>query len=380
VRRHALLVALAVLPLLGVERPPGLGDVLDVRYYSHPDFTRVVVDLDRRVETEVVRLPADPGHAKPQRLYLDLGEIWVGRTRKEPIRVGDGILEGVRLGQNTLRSTRVVIDLESYHRHRLLYLSHPHRVVIDVWPRPRPSSPQALPTPLRPIRKVVVDAGHGGRDPGAIGVGGLREKAVTLQVAGYLGARLERMGFDVAYTRAGDETLSLEERTFIAQREQADLFLSVHANAARRRSVHGVETYYLDATHQRHTLNLAARENAIPRHQVDELDSVLTRIHIEEELLPHSRRLADYVHAQIVSGLPSARRPQDLGVKQGPFYVLFLSNMPAILVEVGFLTNADEARRLRDDAYLQALAEQMALGVERYRGEQDTRLARRGEE
>jgi N-acetylmuramoyl-L-alanine amidase len=95
---------------------------------------------------------------------------------------------------------------------------------------------------------------------------------------------------------------------------------------------------------------------------------------------PQSRRLAEVLHEQVVRGLPRRLRPQDLGVKKGPFYVLFLSNMPAVLVEVGFLTNRGEARRLRDAGYLQALAEQMAVGLDLYRGEQDTRLARRSEE
>jgi N-acetylmuramoyl-L-alanine amidase len=171
--------------------------------------------------------------------------------------------------------------------------------------------------------------------------------------------------------------MSLEERTAIAESVEGDLFLSLHMNASRNRSAHGIETYYLDKNHERHALDLAARENGISLPEVNVLQQTLAKLHIEE-LSPHSRLLAQAVQGQVVRGLPRRQRPQDLGVKKGPFYVLFLSNMPAILVEAGFITNRGEAKRLRDGDYLGRFAEQMAVGVERYRGEQETRLAGRG--
>jgi len=383
VRARVWLLVGVGLVLLGIQRPPGLGDVVEVRHWSYPEYTRVVIELDRPVETEVVRLAPDPDAGRPERLYLDLGEIWVGRDFAEGIEVGDGLLRGIRIGQNAPRRARVVLDVERYERHRLLMLSHPDRIVIDVYgPRePDPHSPHPsrglLPAGLRPIQTVVIDPGHGGRDPGAIGVGGLREKHVTLSVARGLGARLEEKGFQVIYTRESDRSMTLEERTAIAESVEGDLFISVHANAAPRRSVKGVETYYLDENHERHALNLAARENGIPRGQVNVLQRTLAKLHMEE-VVPYSRRLAEMVQRQMVTGPPHGTRPQNLGVKKGPFYVLFLSNMPAILVEVGFLTNREEAQRLRDTGYLELLAEQIAEGVSRYRGESETRLAHSG--
>jgi len=385
-RLHVLAAGLAALGLLGVERPPGLGDVVDVRHWSYADYTRVVVELDRSVTTEVRRLAADPAAGRPERLYLDLAGVWVGRTYAEGISLEDGLLRGVRLGQNTLQTTRVVLDLQRYDRHRLLELTHPHRIVIDVYGRRgaggshgQGSAPRgaALPSGLRPIRTVVVDPGHGGRDPGAIGVSGMREKDVTLRLGKALGARLEEKGFRVIYTRRDDRSMSLEERTAIAESVEGDLFLSLHMNAAPNRSAHGIETYYLDKNHERHSLDLAARENGISLAEVNALQKTLAKLHIEE-LSPHSRRLAEAVQGQVVRGLPSRQRPQNLGVKKGPFYVLFLSNMPAILVEAGFITHRGEAKRLRDADYLASLAEQMAVGVEHYRGEQETRLAGKG--
>jgi N-acetylmuramoyl-L-alanine amidase len=113
--------------LLGVERPPGLSDVTDVRHWSYPTYTRVVIELTRPVTTEVKRLAADRSVRRPERLYLDLPGVWVGLRYDDPIPVGDGLLEGIRLGQNSLTTTRLVIDLKRYDHHRLFFLSSPNR-------------------------------------------------------------------------------------------------------------------------------------------------------------------------------------------------------------------------------------------------------------
>ena len=386
-RLPLFLLVLAALGLLGTKRPAGLGDVVEVRHWSYRDYTRVVVEFTRPVTVEgpVQHLRADGRARRPERLYLDLNGLWVGRRYLEAITVRDGLLRGIRLGQYTLKTTRLVLDLERYDRYRLIELTHPHRVVVDVygergrgetlrWPERRENGRPGygrLPMPIRPLRTVVIDPGHGGRDPGAIGVGGLREKDVTLRLAKALAPRLVARGFEVVSTRDGDRTISLEERTAIAESVRGDLLLSLHANAARRRSVRGIETYYLDENHERHTLTVAARENGITRSQVNELQETVAKLRVSEAS-DHSERVATMVQDRLVRGLPRRYRPvPDLGVKKGPFYVLFLANMPAILVEAGFLTNRQEARRLRDREYIEALAEQIAEGVARYRDATD---------
>jgi N-acetylmuramoyl-L-alanine amidase len=388
-RRNFVLLLLLISSIaMGVSRPRGLADVLDVRHWSYSDYTRVVVELSRPVETEVRHLAPDPSARKSERLYLDLPGIWVGRDYISGIPVGDGLLRAVRLGQNTLRTARVVIDVENYDRHRLLFLTHPDRLVIDVYGRRKagtrrdgPGVPgvrrdDRLSPDAREVRTVIVDPGHGGADPGAIGVGGLREKDVTLRLSKLLSEKLRALGFRVVATREGDRSVSLEERTAIAEASNGDVFVSLHANSAPRRSVQGIETYYPDANHERHSLRVAMRENGVSRDQLNELQRTLAKLRIAE-ISPYSQRLASLVQRQLARALPSRYgKIQDLGAKKGPFYVLFLSNMPAILIETGFLTNKSDAKRLRNSDYLDSVATQISTGLERYRDSGST-LAQR---
>ena len=376
------LVATAVLALaaaasLGVTRPDGLGDVVGVQHWSYREFSRVVIQISETAEATVGEVPADAD--KPARLFFDVPGMWAGRRFATPIRVGDGLLRQIRVGQNTLDTTRVVLDLERYGRHRVMQLAAPARIVIDVFApqaaKSERSSPgrapehrsDSLPMALRPVRVVVVDAGHGGRDPGALGVGGLREKDVTLALAKILRKSLRARGFEVVLTRDRDRTLSLEERTAIAEGSGGDVFVSVHANASTHAELAGVELFTLQENAERQTLRLAARENGVAPAEVDPLQRLLARLRLSEAGM-RSSLLAKQVHHEIAAGMgerwPSAREP---ALKQGPFYVLYLSDMPALLVEAGFVTHREDARRLRDPEYLRAMAEEIASGVGRFR-------------
>ena len=379
--RWATLSALCVcLPLLiGIQRPPGLGDVDDVRTWSYPDYTRVVLELSRDVPVAaegVVLLPADPAAGRPERLYLDVPGIWVGRRFEAGIELGDGLLQGVRLGQNTLRKSRLVIDLERYGHHRVFTLPSPARIVVDIYgERRKGDAAGRLPAELRRVHTVVVDAGHGGRDPGALGVRGLREKDVNLAIAQALEPRLEARGFEVVLTRESDRTLSLEERTVVAESAGGDVFISIHANASRREGVRGIEVYTLDANHERHSLDVAARENGVPPGRLDPLQRALAEIRVGE-VASHSERLAGLVHAEMMEAAHERDRSlPDLGVKKGPFYVLFMSSMSAVLLETGFVTNQRDAELLRNATYQAQLAERIAVGVDRYRRQVELGLA-----
>ncbi len=364
------------LACMAPERPPGLGEVVDIRHWSYDEYTRVVIELDRHAETEAKKLPADRFNGRPARLYFDLPGIWVGKRFDAAIPVGDGLLQGVRIGQNTLSTTRVVLDLASYQRHRLLQLRAPDRVVIDVYGLPspsrstghaRPGPPPTLPMELRPIETVVIDPGHGGRDPGALGVGGLREKDITLALSKLLAGALRERGFRAVLTREDDRTLTLLERTALAEGAGGDVFVSIHVNAAPRRSAEGVELYTLDQNAERQTLRLAARENDVRPGEVDPLQHLLAQLRLSE-VSSRSTHLARLMQRELVHGMgegwPSVTSTR---LKRGPFYVLYLSDMPAILLEAGFLTHRGDAKRLRDKRYLKAMARELADALVSYR-------------
>jgi N-acetylmuramoyl-L-alanine amidase len=292
--------------------------------------------------------------------------------------VGDGLLEGVRLGQNTLRDTRLVIDLERYDYHRVFTLPSPSRIVVDVYgdrPPVHADVTGRLPAELRRVNTVVVDPGHGGRDPGATGIGGLREKDVNLAIAKRLAQRLEDRGFEVILTRSDDRTLDLEERTAIAESASGDVFISIHANASRRPHTRGMEIYTLDANHERHSLDVAARENRVPASKLDALQRALAHLRVDE-VASQSEKLAGFVHEHVVAGgKAKSRSLPDLGLKKGPFYVLFMSSMSSLLVETGFLTNKKDAALLRSTKYQHDIAEEIAEGVDRYRQQIEMGLA-----
>ncbi|MGH6693476.1 MAG: N-acetylmuramoyl-L-alanine amidase family protein, partial [Gammaproteobacteria bacterium] len=222
---------------------------------------------------------------------------------------------------------------------------------------------------LRPVQRVIIDPGHGGKDPGALGAGRLREKDVVLRIARALRAQLQREGLDAQLTRDDDRFLTLEQRTRLANQLRGDLFVSIHANATRNPRTSGVETYLLDTRYDRQTARVAARENGTTVAELDELQLILASLRLGYSER-YAARLAHHVHGGISERLRrSFHGTRDLGVKRGPFLVLFQADMPAILVEVGFVSNRTEATRMRSDAFTRAAADGIARGILAHRGE-----------
>jgi N-acetylmuramoyl-L-alanine amidase len=230
------------------------------------------------------------------------------------------------------------------------------------------------------IGRIVVDAGHGGHDTGTIGPDGLLEKDLTLDVALRLGKLLEkRLGAEVVYTRDDDTFVPLEERTAIANQQQADLFISIHANSSSDPAARGVETYYLNFTSSADALAVAARENAVSDKSVHELQDLVKKIALKEKI-EESREFAADVQQQLYAGL-AAKVPaiRDRGVKKAPFIVLIGANMPSILAEISFLSNPTDEKRLKTAAYRQKVAEALYRGVARYaNGLSGVKVATRG--
>jgi N-acetylmuramoyl-L-alanine amidase len=217
------------------------------------------------------------------------------------------------------------------------------------------------------IGRIVVDAGHGGHDSGTLGPGGIEEKEIVLDVALRLGKLLkQRLGADVIYTRDDDTFIPLETRTAIANKAQADLFISVHANSSSDSSARGVETYYLNFTTSADALEVAARENAVSDQSIHQLSDLVKKITLQDKI-SESREFAADVQQSLYSGLEDGNPGlKDRGVKKAPFVVLIGANMPSILAEISFLTNPDDAHELRDPEYRERIAESLYRGVSRY--------------
>jgi len=217
------------------------------------------------------------------------------------------------------------------------------------------------------IGKIVIDPGHGGHDTGTIGPNGFYEKDLVLDVSKRLGKLLEsRLGAQVVFTRRDDTFIPLETRTSIANQEQADLFVSVHANSSHDPDARGVETYYLNFTSSPEALEVAARENAASDKSIHELQDLVKKIALREKI-DESREFASDVQQSLHTGLAS-KSPgiRDRGVKKAPFVVLIGANMPSILAEISFISNPGDEKRLRNAEYRQRIAESLYRGISRY--------------
>jgi len=217
------------------------------------------------------------------------------------------------------------------------------------------------------IGKIVIDPGHGGHDVGTIGPNGLLEKDVVLDVATRLGRLLEsRLGAEVIYTRQDDTFIPLETRTAIANRERADLFISIHANSSRDEGARGVETYYLNFTSSRDALEVAARENAVSEKSIYELQDLVKKIALKEKI-EESREFATDVQASLYGGLSLSNAGiRNRGIKKAPFIVLIGANMPSILAEISFVSNPTDERKLETAEHRQRIAESLYRGVSKY--------------
>jgi N-acetylmuramoyl-L-alanine amidase len=215
------------------------------------------------------------------------------------------------------------------------------------------------------VSRVVIDAGHGGHDPGAHG-NGINEAELTLDVALRLQALLEKSGVEVVMTRDTDVFIPLEERTAIANREGADLFLSIHANASRNAAAHGIETYFLNFATNPEAEAVAARENATSAQPMHSLPDIVKAIALNNKI-NESRELAATVQKSMVKRLETKNKTlRDLGVKQAPFVVLIGASMPSVLAEISFVTNRQDATQLKTGAYKQQIAQALMDAIQNY--------------
>ena len=365
----------------------GRGTVDNLRFWSNPNYTRVVIDASRETAYDHHLLKRDPSINKPQRLYVDLKNSRLGRNIKENIPINDDLLSNARAGQYTTDAVRVVVDIKSFKNYKIFSLKDPFRIVIDVWgtgddklsasrqPPVTIKKNGKLPTSALAkqlalgVSRIVIDPGHGGRDYGAPGyLKGVHEKDIALQVARRL-AKLVRQELkcEVFLTRNSDRFLTLEERTAIANTKNADLFISIHTNSHKDRRAYGIETYFLNLATDDDAIRVAAMENATSTKNISDLQTILYDL-MQNAKINESSRLAGNVQGSVVSYLKRRRygRIKDKGVKQAPFYVLLGAQMPAILVETSFISNPRECKRLVNPLYQQRISEAIVIGIKKY--------------
>lgn len=213
------------------------------------------------------------------------------------------------------------------------------------------------------LSRVVIDAGHGGHDTGTVGQRGYTEKELVLDVAQRLKQLIEtELGAEVVMTRTDDNFVPLDERTLIANQQQADLFISIHANSSRVRSVRGVETYFLNFTSSREALETASRENAASDRSIHELQDLVKKIMLQDKV-DESRELAQHIDRALAARKGSG---MDRGVKQAPFVVLIGANMPSVLAEICFISNPQDEKLVKTPEHRQAIAESLFEGVRSY--------------
>ena len=427
----AVLLCAAGLPLAAppAAAAPGVPRVSDIRAWTNEIYTRVAIDTGDEVSWQANTLRADPARGLPPRIFIDIRGAGIrDEILRKPVEVRNGLLRQVRAGRFDRDTVRVVIDLERESTFRVFALPGPFRIIVDIdgegeipvlpmspevvsppgpvaaEPSPEdpappsmtppvspptpsagsavPPAPPAIPPSVEspradashpsPTRKhrvrVMIDPGHGGKDSGAIGPTGLKEKDVVLAIGRRIREKLSRSGeFDVRMTRDEDVFIPLEERTAMANKGRADIFVSLHINASPNRRAEGFSTYVLSrGASNREDLELAARENGVPIRKLQGvkfiIDDMFTGARKNESL-----RLAKTVNDAVVRHV-STRYPgaQSLGLKQAPFYVLVGARMTAVLVEASFISNVREESRLRDPSCLDGIADGVVEAVRYY--------------
>jgi N-acetylmuramoyl-L-alanine amidase len=329
--------------------------VTRIERYGAKDAARVVVHLSAPAQFEVTTLAAVPG--APPRIVVDLPNVTYEGERAFPV---GGLVERLRIGAESKR-TRVVLDLASPGYRRAFYLPEPFRLVIDV-ARTAPTGGAT-----RSVRRVVLDPGHGGHDPGAAGPSGLKEKDVTLDIAHRAAPLLAReLGVSTLLTRDGDVFVALDERTARANAFGADLLISIHCNASDDGGGHGVMTFVLDESRDSMAARVAARENAASTQAGSELAAALSQF-LDRGTLARSEHFAGLLQRSTITSL-GKRYPDvpDLGVRRAGFYVLAGAGMPAVLFESSFISNARGEVRLNTADYRDKLADGIVNAVRAY--------------
>ncbi len=344
-----------------VAQVPSALQVTEVARYGSEDTARIVVFLNRAARYEVGKLA--PSSGRGQRLFLDIADATYSGALQFDV---GGVVERVRIGRQS-DALRVVLDLREEVAERVFFLPEPFRLIIDVSSTRHGGGfgPVRL---GKDIKRVVLDPGHGGHDPGAMGASGLMEKDVALDVALRAAPLVAReLGVTALLTRETDEFVPLDERVARANAFNADVFISLHCNASHSADSHGLMTFVLDSSRDLVALQVAARENDASVDASTQLARAMSQV-MDTTTTRASAGFARLLQRATVSSL-SADYPGiwDGGVRQAGFYVLAGAHMPAVLFEMSFISNPTEELRLEQSAYRQRLADGVVNAIRAYK-------------
>ncbi|MDY6843196.1 MAG: N-acetylmuramoyl-L-alanine amidase [Thermodesulfobacteriota bacterium] len=363
--------------------------VNEIRFSGESGYERVVIELDTETTYKEYYIKEDPSIKKPPRFYIDVFNATISDLKERSYKINNSVVKTIRAAQNKKDIVRVVLDLHIEGTYKVFTLTKPFRIVADLTDgtkkfteATRASSETTSTDPQRlsksssnPATKsqkpkglvVVLDPGHGGKDGGAKGPSGLLEKDVVLSIAKKVNRELEsKAGYKVYMTRNDDTYISLEDRGSFANSKEADLFVSIHANASLNRKACGIETYFLSPAKDKEAMMVAARENAVSNIEMDDLQIILSDLMLYSKV-NESSLFAGCIQRDIIKNLNGKySRVKDNGVKQAPFYVLCGTKMPAVLIEVSFISNPREEKKLRSPAFQREIAQSIVKGIIRY--------------
>lgn len=357
-------------------------NVSDVKYWSNPNYTRVVVYGSGQLRFEKNSLKRDPVTGKPPRIYIDMKGAVLPKGIDNSLAIRDGLLHQARIAQYNSDTVRLVLDMESLKDSTARALDNPSRLVVDIYGEGKEAVQEQTSAasasgdsnilPLSQqlglkIRRIVLDPGHGGKDPGAVGPKGLREKDVVLALARRIKPQLEARGYEVLMTRDQDVFVELADRARFANENRADLFVSIHTNASKNRNVRGIETYFLGVAKDRQSSETAMLENAVSEvNALSDLEQILHSL-MNQNNMWHSSILAETVQDSLHGELNGRYGTiKNLGVKQAPFFVLSKTSMPAVLIETAFISNSSAEKLLERSDFRDTLSDSITKGIINY--------------
>lgn len=360
-----------------IAQTPSSASIRNIRAHRHKQYTRVVLDLTHPVH------PAPQEHQTATTFQLELPNTQLAKSTIAK-STADSFPLQLDLSTTSSGSILLSIPIDGWKHYKWYALNNPARVVLDLYPiaeaavvmKAPPSSPPASPmvpppTPPPPIIKkdlvIVIDPGHGGKDPGALGRKGTREKDVVLHIANHLRDLLAKEGSTKVFmTRETDVFVELEDRATFANTHKADLFVSIHINSHPQASVKGMELYHFGEASDPRALAVAARENGTPLEKNAAPWQFILADKLNDKKIDDSRELAWTTKSSLVKFLDAFYKIKDHGIKTAPFFVLRMTTMPAILAEIAFISNPTEEKLLQSSTYQKRVAEGIFNGLQSY--------------